>query len=169
MVDQAQVVPGQRVLEPSAGTGNLVSAIIARGFLGLDCGGQVVAVELNTGLAELLRQQRDKTLYANDNNFTVHCTDFLQCNGDLGLFDRIVMNPPFANGQDVEHVTHALHMLKPRGRLVAVMSNGVTFRQDRKTTAFRELLEARGATIEELPEDTFKESGTSVRTVLVTI
>jgi 16S rRNA G1207 methylase RsmC len=39
--------------------------------------------------------------------------DFLECNGDLGTFDRIIMNPPFANADDIKHIMHALKMLKP--------------------------------------------------------
>jgi hypothetical protein len=49
------------------------------------------------------------------------------------------------------------------------MSSCVTFRQDRCATAFRALVEERGGTIEGLPEDSFKVSGTGVSAVLVTI
>jgi hypothetical protein len=62
-----------------------------------------------------------------------------------------------------------LRFLKPDGRLVAIMSAGVSFRQDKRTTAFRKLVEERGGMIEPLPEDSFKESGTSVNTVLVVV
>ncbi len=79
------------------------------------------------------------------------------------------MNPPFADGQDIQHVTHALHMLKPGGRLVAIMSAGVMHRQDRKTTAFRAMVEERGGVIEPLPVNTFKDSGTGTCTVLLTL
>lgn len=169
LVEEAGVMPGQRVLEPSAGTGNLVSAIVNRGFTGADCG-RLVAIERNRDLCVELTGRRNRTVHANESNYEIRCADFLECTEEqLGEFDRIVMNPPFENGADVEHVTHALKFLKPDGRLVAIMSAGVTFRQDRKTTAFRELVEARGGTIEPLPEDSFKESGTSVRTVLVII
>lgn len=44
-----------------------------------------------------------------------------------------------------------------------------TYRQDKRAVAFRELVTAHGGTIEPLPEDAFKASGTSVRTVLITI
>lgn len=169
LVEEAGVMPGQRVLEPSAGTGNIVSAIVNRGFTRADCG-RVVAVEVNRSLADALMERRNKTVYANESNYEIRCTDFLECMEEqLGQFDRIVMNPPFENGADVAHVTHALKFLKPDGRLVAIMSAGVTFRQDRKTAAFRQLVEARGGTIEPLPADSFKDSGTNVRTVLVTI
>jgi 16S rRNA G1207 methylase RsmC len=84
-------------------------------------------------------------------------------------YDRIVANPPFADGQDIAHVTHALAFLRPGGRLVAIMSSGFTFRQDRAALAFRDLVEERGGTVEELSADAFKVSGTGVRAVLVTI
>ena len=34
------------------------------------------------------------------------------------MFDAVLMNPPFAQGADIEHITRALKMLKPGGRLV---------------------------------------------------
>ncbi len=77
------------------------------------------------------------------------------------------MNPPFSNGADIAHVTHAIQFLAPGGRLVAILSAGVSFRTDKTHTAFRALLEAHNATTEPLPADTFKDSGTSVNTVLV--
>jgi len=152
VIEAAEIQPGHRILEPSAGTGALLSAIP-----GDTCR---VAVEINQALAgaRRLHQLAD-----------VRCCDFLQCNGDLGKFDRVVMNPPFADQADIDHVTHALHFLKPGGKLVAIMSAGVSFRQDRKATQFRETIERLGGTIEDLPDDSFKQSGTSVRTVLVEV
>ena len=152
VVQEAGIQPGHTVLEPSAGTGALLEAIRV-------AGGTPTGVEISQGLCQILRQRFEDIREA----------DFLQCNGDLGTFDRVVMNPPFADGQDVQHVTHALHMVKPGGRLVAVMSAGVTFRQDRRTSDFRALVERHGGSIEALPDDSFAQSGTGVRTVLVTI
>jgi hypothetical protein len=99
---------------------------------------------------------------------TVDCVDdtrqadFLECNGDLGTFDRIVMNPPFANADDIKHIMHALKMLKPGGRLVAICANG-----PRQNDTLRPIVEARGGIWEELPSDIFISTGTSVRTVLL--
>jgi hypothetical protein len=84
-------------------------------------------------------------------------------------FDRVLMNPPFSKGQDIKHVTHAIGFLKPGGRLVAIMGAGVTFRQDKRTTEFRELVQSMGGSIEPLPEGSFKSSGTMVNTVIVTL
>jgi predicted RNA methylase len=150
---------GKRVLEPSAGTGNLVRAIAASAT-GFDSGVKVVAVEVNPSLAEGLRIQRQKTVYATEENFDVREADFLDCNGDLGKFDRIVMNPPFARGADVAHIKHALTFLKPGGRLVAVCADG-----ERQRAALAHL----AATWEPLPADTFKDQGTSVRTALLVV
>ena len=51
--------------------------------------------------------------------------------------------------------------------LVSVMSAGVAFRQDKEHREFREYVAANGGSIEPLPDDSFRSSGTGVRTVLV--
>src|SRR5207245_11261486 len=63
--------------------------------------------------------------------------DFLEVDCRPG-FDRVAMNPPFEHGQDIDHVRHALSMLKPGGRIVATMREGAFFRTDRKTSGFRD-------------------------------
>jgi hypothetical protein len=100
---------------------------------------------------------------------TVRCADFLQCSADadaegLGMFDAVLMNPPFAQGADIAHITHALTMLKPGGRLVALCANG-----PRQNTSLRPMVEGRGGEWEDLPADTFKEEGTGVRAALITM
>lgn len=84
-------------------------------------------------------------------------------------FDRVLMNPPFENGQDIEHVRHAFECLKPGGRLVAIMSTGPFFRQDRKATVFRDWFAALHGERHELPAGSFKASGTGVATVMIVI
>ena len=85
------------------------------------------------------------------------------------IYDRVVMNPPFDKQADIKHVMHALKFLKPDGLLVSVMSAGVTFRDNKLTVDFRALIRERGGDIEALPDGSFKESGTGVNTVIVTI
>jgi hypothetical protein len=79
------------------------------------------------------------------------------------------MNPPFSKRADIKHVMHAFKFLKPGGRLVAIMSAGVSFRDDKLGTAFRSIVIGNGGTIEPNPEGSFKASGTSVSTVMVTM
>ncbi len=132
-----------RILEPSAGTGRLIDAAFAYA-------GQIVAVEKNYSLAERLRASYPAV--------NVQCEDFLECNGNLGKFDRVLMNPPFENGSDIKHIQHAITFLNPGGRLVAICANGP--RQN-------EILQPLSTKWNELPEGTF--AGTGVRAVLLTI
>jgi 16S rRNA G1207 methylase RsmC len=103
----ADIQPGQRVLEPSAGTGSLLKVLPDT---------PTVAVEINGQLAEALQRRFS--------GVSIHHADFLTLNGELGEFDRVVMNPPFAHGSDLEHIRHAFAKLKPGGRLVAICANG---------------------------------------------
>lgn len=167
MVRWAGETAGKRVLEPSAGSGNLIKAI--QGYATGADNVRVVAVEHAPTLAESLRETRRMTLYANDRNFEIHCKDFMECNGDLGQFGMVIMNPPFERGQDVDHIRHAYGYLKPGGVLVSVVCEGPFFRSDRKSTEFREWLGSVGAEVEKLPQGAFKESGTSVRARLIRI
>lgn len=154
MIQIAGVKPSDRVLEPSAGRGAIalaVAPLCARLHL----------VEVQSQLAEHLSGVRG--------GFdTVWRGDFLKMRADP-RFDVVLMNPPFAKQADIHHVTHATKMLKPGGRLVAVMGAGITFRNNKLTVVFRELVDDMHGTIEPLPEGSFKVSGTGVNTVLVTL
>lgn len=113
MVTAAEIEPGHDILEPSAGTGRIVRAVqeaLGKGAAGL------VAVEIKPNLAE--------TVLRGGLRVPTHCRDFLECNGELGTFDRILMNPPFERGDDIRHIEHARKFLKPGGRLVAICADG---------------------------------------------
>ena len=100
----------------------------------------------------------------------MRCADFLEVQPTpLLAYDRVLMNPPFGDQADIRHVTHALGFVKPGGMVVAVMSAGTEFRSDRTATAFRQMVTEHGGRIERLPEDAFKPSGISVRTVMAVI
>jgi predicted RNA methylase len=147
--------PRLRVLEPSAGLGAIAGPCVKAGH-------DVVCVELHPARAVELR--------ANLRGGQVVQGDFLTLTPhELGLFDRVVMNPPFDRGLDVEHVTHALQFLKPGGTLCAVMAAGVEFREDRRTADFRAMVERFGGSFRDLPPGAFAESGTNVNTLLCTI
>lgn len=107
--------------------------------------------EINAALAAGLRRS--------SNQIEIRCADFLACN-DLGTFDRILMNPPFANAMDIWHFRHAAEMLRPGGGLVALCANG-----PRQGESLRPLAES----WEDLPPGTFKEAGMNVRVALLVI
>lgn len=144
---------GMRVLEPSAGKGGLAYPAAAAGAT-VDC------VELMD--ANFAALAGDAKLGE------VRNSDFLALDPNP-IYDRVVMNPPFDKQADIRHVVHALKFLKYGGLLVSVMASGVTFRDNKLTTEFRDLIRQRGGDIEALPEGSFKESGTGVNTVIVTI
>lgn len=151
LLDLARIEPGMRVLEPSAGSGAIALAAAAAGA-DVDC------VEIQEQHAAAIDTEHQL-------NVAVLVADFLTT-VPQPVYDRVVMNPPFARQADIAHVVHALAFLKPGGRLVAVMSNGVTFRSNKVTEDFRTLfLDNRGYFLD-LPDGSFKESGTGVRTVI---
>lgn len=151
MVELADIRPGMRVLEPSAGTGALLGAMGGRMFAHNPEAGSVHACEINPDLARHL--QRDFPLTS------VRCVDFLDTVDEQG-FDRIVMNPPFKDAEDVKHIIHAAKLLKPGGRLVALCAAG-----PRQQAVF----EGIASHWEILPPGSFRAAGTGVNVALLTI
>ena len=151
VITAADLKPGLRVLEPSAGRGALAAPAFLAGCL-------VHCVELDDRNVHLLASTAFEQV--------VH-GDFLECDPTEGVYDRVVMNPPFTKGQDIRHVMHAARFLKPGGRLVAIMSSTITFRKGRLFDEFRTFLDLHRASVIDLPAGSFRESGTGVNTVLV--
>jgi predicted RNA methylase len=154
VIELADIKPGMSVLEPSAGIGNIVLGAEA-------AGADVAAYEID---AKRLHSAKDRCVLAGG----IRLTSFLLASPEP-VFDIVVMNPPFAKQADIAHVTHAAKFLKPGGRLVSVMSASVTFRTDAKTEAFRDFINAHSAQHEKLPTGAFKESGTLVNAVIVSL
>lgn len=96
-------VKGHRWLEPSAGAGNLV-ALFPEGML-VDC------IEVSALHAAILRARGHEPIVA----------DFLKVPNTMRQYDRVVMNPPYSEGRWRAHVEHAASMVKPGGRLVAIL------------------------------------------------
>lgn len=85
--------------------------------------------------------------------------------GDSG-YDRIIMNPPFSKGRDIEHVRHAYDLLRPGGRLVAIMGEGAFFQSNQNAEGFRTWLDELGASSEKLPEGSFMDPSLPVNTAV---
>lgn len=100
MVKIARILSNDLVLEPSAGSGNIVRAIKR-------VGADPVCVELNEYRCNLLMNE----------GFTVIHGDFLK-QTPIRIYDAIVMCPP---RNSVPHVSHACRFLKSSGRLVALL------------------------------------------------
>ena len=88
---------------------------------------------------------------------------------ETGLYDLVVMNPPFDRERDIDHVTHALRFLKSDGQLVAIMSAGTEFRETKKAVAFRAMIAKLNGSYRDLPAGSFSEVGTYVNTLILRV
>ncbi len=155
MVAFAKIQEGDKILEPSAGLGHIAD-YIADNFQGVE----LHCVEINNSLKKALETK----------GHNVVDSDFTQFIGSYD-YDKIIMNPPFEDNQDIAHVVHAYGLLKKGGRMVAIMGEGAFFRTGKAETEFRNWLNEVGATNEQLPEGSFKSSfrptGVNTRIVII--
>jgi predicted RNA methylase len=152
MVDLAGVDKDSRILEPSIGMGGIAKFCPNRN--------NVVGLDIHQPFVDAMLKKE----------YNVYNVDFLtQRASELGMFDAVLMNPPFSNGQDVKHCTHALSFLKAGGFVVALTSKSWTFRKGKVWEEFRNLVKKDGVYSRDIPEGTFKAAGTNIGTVLLVI
>lgn len=146
MAKLAKITKGTRVLEPSAGNGNLADAAAA-------AGGEVDVIEISSQLRDILTAKGYSVV---DHDFEVFTPD--------APYQAIIMNPPFSNRQDAAHIMRAYGMLASGGVLVAIAGEGVFFGKDKKAEQFRDWLQAHTATVEKLEGGTFKDNALLAQT-----
>lgn len=155
MTRLAQLAPGLRVLEPSAGTGELAETIHET----------EPSVDLWVAEKDARRQQTLK-----DKGFALLAEgdyDFLTT--DVGTWPRIIQNPPFEEGQDIDHVMRAYECLESGGILVSVTSESPFFRNEQKYAVFRQWVGMLKHKIVDLGHGAFQTSGTGVKARIVVI
>ena len=158
-MDRLGVREGDRVLEPSAGTGNMVRHLLERGA-------RVDAVEIDPDRCATLRRLRAPALHVMERNFLT-----MPAEPD---YAAVLMNPPFFGTHWMEHVLHAYDFLAPGGTLVAVLPISADFGTSKKHQTFRAWAEERawsrhGSIFEDLPQESFAASGTRISTVILTL
>jgi hypothetical protein len=139
MVAMAGVEPGMRVLEPSAGNGNIAEAIRASGV-------EPDVAEISEALREVLALK----------GFNLVARDFLEYAPDES-YRAVCMNPPFGNNADIAHVMHAYGMLSEGGTLVAIVGEGAFNRAGAAEATFRHWLAGVATSMEKLPDGTFSD------------
>ena len=151
LIDAADIQAGMTVLEPSAGKGNIADRILERTGIKPD------VCEINDMLADTLWLK----------GYNIVGKDFLQLK-DVS-YDRIVMNPPFTEGLDRLHIQHAFKLLKPGGKLTAIMSYGGMWKNEPSIIRFREKFVQKYGRFEDLPIGAFStsEHKTNQQTVFV--
>ncbi|MFC5550174.1 hypothetical protein [Massilia aerilata] len=151
LVKLAGLKPGDTVLEPQAGVGgiaNICAEVVGKG--------NVTCYEIQQKNCDVLRSLGHQ----------VEQADFLTVE-PTRLFSHVICNPPFEKQADISHVLAGFRFVEPGGTMAAIMSIGVTFRTNSKTTQFRAFLDSMKATIKVNDKDAFKESGTAAQTVSI--
>jgi hypothetical protein len=152
MVSLARIKPGMTILEPSAGSGS-IAAVISRLYYN-----DLALIEKWHSLRKLLEL---KGYALSGDNFLTHSCQY----------DRIIMNPPFENHQDIDHILHAYDCLKPDGRVVSIISESPFFRSDKKAVQFRKWLDEIGYDEEKLAPGAFYDSsrptGVAARIIII--
>ena len=142
LVELAELKETDTVIEPSAWEWHIAECIKMP---------LLTTVELDFSKCEILVKKW----------FTPINCDFLQFKWEW--WDKIIMNPPFSKSQDVKHILHAYNMLEKWWILVSVASSSITTRSGSLYDELRSL----NPEIIQLPEWSFKESGTMVNTVII--
>lgn len=140
---------GFRILEPSAGQGALVKALLRiESYQQIDC-------------CELM--PTNQTFLSKINEVLIIGDDFLKLGEEFNnYYDRIIANPPFSNNQDIDHVKKMYECLKTGGRMVTITSKHWELSSNRKETEFRNWLEEVDAEVYDIEKGSFKSSGTMV-------
>jgi predicted RNA methylase len=154
LVKLAKIKDDHSVLEPQAGQGAIVAAINrALPNKIIDC---YELMELNRSI---LRNMPAANIVGDD---------FLLANESV-KYDRIVANPPFSKQQDIDHVRKMYSILSDGGRMISVASPSWQYQNNKKAKLFREWIESVGAKVIDLPIGLFKESGTTIKTLVIVI
>lgn len=147
LVDEAGIDPTHRVLEPSAGHGGIAEHIECK---------ELICVEIAPESCAVLQA---KNIYVKEG-------DFLEMwPTNIGMFDRIVMNPPFTANQARDHVNHALEFLKPGGLLCTILPASM---KDKTARMFENFSKVGGMEFSEVIEDQFNDTSVSVVILKVT-
>jgi hypothetical protein len=142
-----------RVLEPSAGKGNIADVIQERFPEAV-----LEVAEWNYNLREILKLK----------GYTVIGSDCFELKEPV--YDVIVANPPVEDLADIEHVRHYFSLLKPGGVLVSVISESPFFRKEKRAEEFREWLNENGYDVDVEPgafKDAERSTGVKVRYVVL--
>lgn len=137
-----------KILEPSAGKGNLASAIVnyLKKFKGPDYDLLPDVVELNPVLRAILKEQ----------NFSCVSDDFLHY-FPTTAYKAIVMNPPFNKGD--LHLLHAIEITEKQGGQIVCLLNANTLKicNSKSRMLLMQKLNQYDATIQYVP-DAFSEA-----------
>jgi len=158
MIELAELHKNDVVLESSAGQGVIIDEVskITNG---------IILFEIDKNNCEILRNK----------GYKVNEGDFLDTKylDGFHLVSKVIQNPPFHIKNrpqcDLDFVYHSFSLLKNGGILVSIVSESSFFRSNVKSIEFRDWLEKNNAEIIKLPDNSFTESGTNVKTRIIKV
>ena len=158
MLTEGGDLDGKTVLEPSAGKGDIVTALLEAGA------GEVLACENDPAILGALFSG-----YSNNPRFRFLKEDFLQVTREeVSHVEAIIMNPPFSHA--AHHILHAWD-IAPDGCTVVALCNADSF-QHNGTQAWqkvREAVETHGRSLTFVDAFATAERQTSVLVALLTL
>jgi hypothetical protein len=122
----------KRILDPSAGKGDILDAIREK-----VPGGILLACEINADLRAILKEKR----------YPILADDFLTYFPE-SYFDYIFMNPPFANAE--QHIMHAWNNCLRVGRLVSLIDASALEGKNAREQLLLKLIEDNGGRVERI-------------------
>ncbi len=152
MIELAELNKNDYVLEPSFGRANILE--------------EILKITVNVDGIEIDKENYDYVM--SKFNCGMKNCDFLNHVPER-VYDKIIMNPPFSNFREILHINHAWKFLRKDGILVSICSPSPFFRTNKLSLDFMEFLNNNDVEIIDLPEGSFKSSGTSIRTKILKI
>lgn len=147
LMNYADIQPNDKVLEPSAGIGNIADKI-------KEYTNNIDVCEYGYSYAELLKLK----------GYNVLENDFLKLD-KYNTYDKVIANPPFSDEQN--HIRHMYNMLKNDGRLVTICSPHWTFANDKQSQEFRNWLENLDYEVYDVPEKSFEFTNVNCKILII--
>lgn len=130
------------ILEPSAGTGDLVEGIQA-----LNPTAHIDCIELNKESRDVLVKK----------GYNVIGNDFLSQTPNP-IYDYVIACPTYKDNIDVEHIMHMYKFLKPGGRVISLTHPAWTIQNSERQVKFRKWLTDKSYWIKMLEDNSFVEN-----------
>lgn len=140
VLENLNIAEGSKILEPSCGSGHFMDALRSKGA-------DVFGIEYDIQRANKCIAKGHHVLVAN----------FLETRPDP-TYDHVIMNPPFYGKHYAKHVRHAFKFLKRGGKLTSILPASARYEHGLLTGLWQDL-----------PTDSFKESGASIATTILTM
>ena len=144
---------GKLILEPSAGSGDLIEGIY-------NSNSQVIVhcAELNKELkAELLRE-----------GYIVIGSDFLAMTPNP-IYDYVIACPTYRDNIDIEHIIHMYEFVKPGGTIISLTHPAWTTHNSERQVKFRKWLEDKNYSMKMLKENSFVENYETQPSMIISI